>query len=244
MLLNCPIESFNPGGRIVRSGEEHEYLYFILSGLVEYINSSANVHTTLGAGAIAGEVSGILGSAAHGTYRTISVVHTLRISCAFYREFLARNGLLEEMKRSASLRRFLQNTWLFGDMISAPVKNRILLSLEIREWPAGADIVTEGRQEVAVVHKGEVEIGASNRLITKAGPGDFFGSEIAISPAVRRIRAVTSKPSVLCHIPASAFADVPAVQWKLLETYGRRMSTAQSDDSSAVSSAGAPHRAV
>ena len=223
MLLNCSVAFFNPGSLMVKKGEENEYVYFVLSGILDFIATDHGVHNTLSAGSIAGELSGILGTASRGTYRATSRVKALRISCQLYREFLVRNRLMDEMKHNLDLRRFLQGTWLFGEMVSCPVKNRIIAQVQLREWLAGDELKSEGEAELFLVREGGIRIYHGQTQVDTAGAGSFFGGENILFGTSDKLRAVVDQPSTMCHIPASALADVPIIQWKLLEIFGRRI---------------------
>ena len=118
MVLNNPVVTFNPGSIIIKSGETHKYIYLILTGDVETIQSESGVSSIMSAGGCAGEVSGLSETAAQETYRAVNFVHTLQVPSKLCLEFVKRNGLYEEINRLQERRVFLRSTWLFGEGIS------------------------------------------------------------------------------------------------------------------------------
>jgi|GEM_PF-4883198 len=49
----------------------------------------------------------------------------LSIPISLYNEFLIRTGLLDETRRVLENRQFLQDTWLFSDIVSFPILRNI-----------------------------------------------------------------------------------------------------------------------
>ncbi|MFC1591196.1 MBL fold metallo-hydrolase, partial [Thermodesulfobacteriota bacterium] len=50
MLLNCPAEKFNPGAMIIRHEEKNKNIFFVLSGVLEFIVHGRDMSSTLTAG--------------------------------------------------------------------------------------------------------------------------------------------------------------------------------------------------
>jgi hemerythrin len=130
------------------------------------------------------------------------------------------------MKRNAGLRSFLENSWLFGEMVSSPVQNALLRELEIEERRAGEWVTPEGSPALILVNKGEIEVSVGEQPIATIGTGGVFGSEIVVFGKARKFRGKTTKRSILWRVPADALSSIPVVQWKLLEIYEQRLRAA------------------
>lgn len=225
MLLNCPVDAFNPGTILIRNGIVNEYMFFILSGVVEFIVSEYDVLNRLASGSIAGELSGILGTASYGTYRALSVVKALRIPCELYSKFLKRNNLFDNLKENIDKRILLQKSWLFGEMLSCPIKSRIARQMECSSYSEGKKLpVIPGN--LYLLKDGEVEIYSGGKTIETLVPGGFFGAELILLEAAQLLEASATKTSEIYRIPGEILKDIPIVRWKLLETYERRMKAA------------------
>jgi hemerythrin len=177
----------------------------------------------------------------------LSNVTALRISCEIYREFLKRSGLIEALATVQDNRQILQASWLFGEMVSFPLQIRIARAMTRREVKEGDMLAPQGRAEIALLAEGLVTVFLGARPIENLKPGGFFGEETLMRgarelPAGWRQRftrptgdgrdvgtsfhlfeARALVDSVLYAIPAEAIEDIPVVQWKLMETYERRL---------------------
>lgn len=225
MLLNCPVEAFNPGTIMIGQGVINEYMFLILSGEAEFIVSEYDICNRLASGFIAGELSGILGTASLGTYRTLNVVKTLRITCGLYLEFLKRNNLFTNLKENIDKRIFLENSWLFGEMLSCQIKSRIAEKLECSSYSEGQKLPL-APDNLYLLKDGEVDIYFGGKTIEKLAPGGFFGAELILLETSQLLEAHATKTSEIYHIQGEFLKDIPIVQWKLLATYKKRMRAA------------------
>jgi hemerythrin len=221
-LLNCPVVTHNPGSILIRKGAVNKHIFLIVSGVAEYIDTGQGIHNTLSAGSMAGELSGMLGTASPGTCRSESYVTTLRIPSSLYVEFVKRNNLYDEIKRLHDMRWFLQNTGLFGEMISWPVMNEMARRIKKETVPKGAGLKTGSGPALFLLLEGELAVCSGVRKVEIVGPGGFFGEESIVRDTAARFSASATKKSVAYRIPGDALADIPIVQWKLLETLDRR----------------------
>jgi len=163
-----------------------------------------------------------------------------------YATFLERAGVLPEVRRLNDNRRILQGTWLFGEMVSFPLQMRIAAAMERRAAHEDDVMAPQGKAEIVVLSEGLVAVFLGSRPIENLKPGGFFGEETMMRgareiPAGWRQRfgrptagardseghhffeARALLDSVLYAIPAEAIEDIPVVQWKLMETYERRL---------------------
>lgn len=223
MLLNCPVASFNPGTIIIRKGEVNENIYFILAGLLEYLDPERSVNNKLTAGSMAGELSGLLGEEARGTYRAISYVKGLQVDCNLYHEFLKRNGIFDVFIKNIEERYYLQNTWLFGEQVSCPLKSKIAQAMKPEMLEPGEPVSVKDKTGLFLLTEGELEIYSADLIIEYLKPGWFFGEEKLVSQNADLFEAYAAIPSRGYCIPSSIIDNIPIVQWKLREVFKTRM---------------------
>jgi len=229
MLANCPLASFAPDAIILRAEAPVKDVYLLLSGLVELIDSKRGTRNMLPAGALVGELAGFTGESSRRTSRAASHVAALRIPREMYVEFIRRNDLSETIRRVHDNRQFLQGTWLFGEMVSLPVQNRIAGVMEKRSVREDERLLPGSRPEVVLLAEGLVTVFAGSRPIENLTPGGFFGEDTVLAgpPAAFESRALLD--STLYAIPGDALASIPIVQWKLRETYERRLQSLRTE---------------
>lgn len=223
MLLNCPVASFNPGTIIIRKGEFNSNVFFILAGLLEYFDHRIGVNNKLTAGSMAGELSGISGKEARATYRAVSYVKALQVDCNLYREFLKRNGIFDDAVKNIRERYYLQNTWLFGERVSCPLKSKIAHAMSPVSYARGENLPTGKGEGLFLLADGEVTIYSANEPVESLKPGGFFGEEWIVNQSHSLFTAVAVQTSRGYVIPEELISHIPIVQWKLLEVFKKRM---------------------
>ncbi|MBF0101877.1 MAG: cyclic nucleotide-binding domain-containing protein [Desulfobacterales bacterium] len=228
MLLNCPVVLFNGGSILIKKGTMNEYIYLILMGVVEYIESKKTIRNMLSTGSIIGELSGISGTRTLGTYRTASYVQALQMPTHFYLQFAKRNGVYKNIKRIHNNRNFLSNTWLFGEMASYPVQNRIADRMNSVQYKAGHTLCLKDKKELYLLEQGLIDIYVKDKKIETVESGGFFGEENILYEHLSPYHVQVMVNSKLFIIPREALEDTPIVQWKLFETYTRRLQTLDS----------------
>ncbi len=224
MLLNNPVTSFNPGAILMKKGELNTDVFFILSGILEYIEQESGLNNKLMVGSMAGELSGITGTPLTGTYRAVSYVKALQVSCNLYSMFLIRNNIIEDFKKNINERYFLQNTWLFGERVSCPQKSRIAQAMMMKTYKKGEFLPVKDNGRLYLLYEGEISVLSGDRVIEKIAPGAFFGEEsIMNKEPAKMFAARAEKKSRLYVIPECLTEDIPIVHWKLLEVYKTRL---------------------
>ncbi len=247
MLGNCPVDRVAPDTIIQRAETPAQNVYFLLSGMVELIDSRTGLHNRKSAGSFVGELDCFGSGSARRTCRAISAVTALRIPCEIFMEFLRRAGMAESLRKEHDHRQILQGSWLFGEMVSFPLQLRIAAAMERRVLKEDDVLAPDGRAEILLLDEGLVSIFLGARPIENLKPGGFFGEETMMRgarelPADWRDRftlpsmrgrgstgahhlfeARALLPSTLYAIPAQTIEDIPVVQWKLMETYERRL---------------------
>jgi hemerythrin len=130
-------------------------------------------------------------------------------------------------------------------MVSLPVQTRIARVMERRVIREGDVLAPESRAEIILLADGLVTVFLGAHSIENLKPGGFFGEETMMRGA-RELPAGWqqrfSRPprpgreegyhlfearalldSLTYAIPAEVLEDIPVVQWKLMETYERRL---------------------
>jgi hemerythrin len=230
MLLNCPTITFNPGSILVKRGEKNANIYFVLSGVMDFIVSNAGIHNRLSVGSMAGELSGVMDSESRGTYTARSVVRTIAFPSSLYRAFLDRNGLMEGIKKTLGMRRFMQRTWLFGEMLGCPLKSRIAKGMIAFTADPDTELISENSDELFILREGHAEIVCDGVSVDKIGPSGFYGAEHILFHKDTHLHARAISPVKGFRIAASVLEGIPIVHWKLLETYEKRMRMAHLPD--------------
>ena len=182
-----------------------------------------------------------------------SHVTALRIPREAWMDLLQRRGLLETLTEARSRREFLTSTWLFGELASFPLQNRIAALMERRVVKEDTVLRPAGHAELLLIADGLLTIFLGKIPIENATPGDFFGEESILrgtrelprgweerfasqrkreakgsgTPGLFEARALLD--STLYAIPGKALDDIPIVQWKLMETYERRLKNFRSE---------------
>jgi hemerythrin len=247
MLGNCPLTRIAPDTIIQRAETPVADVHLLLGGEMELIDSRTGLHNRESAGALVNDIDCLAEVPARRTSRAISNVSALRIPRGVWSQFIRRTNLGDTLRQAADHRQFLQSTWLFGEMVSFPVQIRVARAMEKRTMREDDVIAPAGKAEIVLLAEGLVSVFLGARSIENLKPGGFFGEETVMRgarelPAGWRQRftrpsvpgrasregyhlfeARALLESVLYAIPAEAIEDIPVVQWKLMETYERRL---------------------
>jgi len=247
MLGNCPVIHVSPDTIMQRADAPVQDVFFLLSGLLELIDSKTGLHNRKSAGSFIGELDCFEGGSARRTCRALSNVTALRIPCEIFKEFLKRAGVMDSLRQVHDNRQILQGTWLFGEMVSHPLQVRIARAMERRFLREDDVLAPQGRAEIILLAEGLISVFLGARPIENLKPCGFFGEETMMRgarelppdwrkrfarPSARGrgstgvhhlFEARALLESTLYAIPAEAIEDIPVVQWKLMETYERRL---------------------
>ncbi len=223
MLANCPVMEVNPGTIMLRAGEDIKDIFLLLSGVAEHIDSKTGLRNVLSAGALMGELAGFLGQKSARTFRAASHVTALRIPREIYVDVVSRNGLDETIRQVNANREVLQDSWLFGEMVSYEVQHRIAKLMQIVTVGEGEAIWAGGKSELFLIAEGLVTIFSGSKPIENIKKGEFFGEETVLHRSSGLFEARVTYDTVLYSIPGEALEDIPIVHWKLAETFDRRL---------------------
>jgi len=222
ILLNCHVTSFNAGTILVKQGVSNPNIYLILTGTIEMIRSEQNVNQILYAGSLIGELSGYKEKPSKETYSACSYVWALEIPVNLYAEFVRRNNLYEDIKAMQKSIAFLQDTWLFGDMVTYPIQNKIAQKLTSHSYVKGEIIQENSEATLLLLVEGELIIRSGETNIETITPGNFCREETILKEGGASFSVYVSKTSLVYFIPGKILMDIPVVMWKLLETQEKR----------------------
>jgi hemerythrin len=224
MLLNCYEMAVNVGMIIIKKGSVNRYIYLILNGVVEFIDSELGIHNELSAGSFIGELSALTNSPSRRTYRAMSYVRVLQIPIELYKVFITRIFLYRDIKRINENLNFIQCTDLFGEMVSSVIQNRIAQEMKPLSLAKGRPIAVADKPALYMLKEGRVRIYFEETPIDLLMPGDFFGEESILLGSSSLFSAKAEKDSELLVIPAEALKNIPIIEWKILEIFERRLS--------------------
>lgn len=223
MLLNCQTLSLNPGTILLKKGERAENVYFILKGIMEFVSQEYHVRNKLSSGSMAGELSVVRSEKLRGTFRTISHVNVLEIPKHLYLHFLEKNKIFESAQKNLEKRLFLQMTWLVGEKVSCPLKNRIARKIKRIEVKKGWQRPQDDTNTLYLLEKGEVHLSIAGNTVSIMKHGNFFGEENFIKTQRRSLNAEAVEDSVLWQVPASAIEGIPIIHWKMINAHEKRI---------------------
>ena len=223
-LLNHSVRHFNAGTILFKKGQNSEYVYLLITGSVEFIDSQRGNQHVLPAGSLIGFYSGYLGQKAIETYRAASNITVIQIPLQSYHDFVDRNDLYSELKRVEKNILFLENTWLFGEVVSFPILTRIAKAMT---QVKGEEIALSQKYILYLIQEGSVTIKRNGRKVETLQKGDFFGANDILNAEnweenTEKYSISVSKDTSLFAIAADLIQEIPVVYWKLIETYEKR----------------------
>ncbi len=223
MLLNCKSKLINVGMIIIKKGVKNKNVYIILNGVGEVIDSDTGMSNILSAGSIIGEHYPLTGNVSPTTYRAASYINVLKIPCELYLEFIKRNFRFEDVKRIFYNQLFLQNSWLFGEMVSSTVLNSIAKILKKKTYRKDESITIGHNQKIYMLKKGEIQILLEDQIVETLGVGGYYGEESIIFGEENLMSAKVTEDSEVFMIQADMLKKIPIIEWKMLETFERRL---------------------
>ncbi|ETR73471.1 MAG: hemerythrin [Candidatus Magnetoglobus multicellularis str. Araruama] len=178
ILLNNDVITFNPQSILIKSGVVTRALYLIISGNVEMIYADAHSSSILSAGALIGEMSGLIGVPSNETYRASSFVQALRLPTNLYLNFVKINGLYSCIEQLQEKREFLQKTWLFGEAISYPMQNKLANEMVYQSYSDGDEIPRSEFSGIFLVKSGKVHRYLDDNVFETLGESNFLVKKV------------------------------------------------------------------
>jgi hemerythrin len=226
VLLDNPIENFEPKAIIHEAGQRADCVYLILTGQVEAIQARRKASGTHSFGAVLGETAALTGKTVAETYRAASFVQALRIPLALYATFIRSNNLWDTMTHQLEVRHFLHAHRLFGEAMSSTSLNAITASIEMKNYASGTLLAASETPRLSVLKSGGVDLVIGERTVERLEPGDFFCESTVLFNIPCLFTAVVSKDAEIYQIPSVTLSEIPSVRWKLLEVYETRLDKA------------------
>ena len=223
ILLNNPLVTFNPESILLKGGVVNDDVYLILTGNVEFIQAELGVHNILSAGALIGEMSGLYRVPSIGTYRATNFVQALRLPRTLYFKFVKQNKLYANIRRLQDNREFLQKTWLFGEVVSYPIQNKLAQAMRFHCYAGGQVFPKEIHSTIFLVKRGKLQRYIKEEVFETLTSGHFFGEECVLFGTTSLFQVRAAEPTEVYHVPGDVLLDIPVIRWKLFETFQRRM---------------------
>ena len=120
-------------------------------------------------------------------------------------------------------RSFLQSTWLFGEMVSSPVINRIAQVMARKTAKSGDSVRVRGGSRLAILQEGSVSLSTGGDRLESLGPGGLWGETAVLRNGPSLFEARAEQDSSYFLIPGEVLRDVPVIQWKLMESFRKRL---------------------
>jgi hemerythrin len=223
MLLNCPIETLNIGHILQKRTMPNAFVYLIITGVAEMIQTETGKVYMLSAGTLIGESCALGDEIPNCTYRAKSYINVLEIPQALYRSFIMRSADHEDARRTTGIAFFLQTTPLFGETVSSPVLYSIAVNLVPLHVSKGEKYDNVQDQSLIIVVSGRLEIRINGVTVDTIGKGDFFGEECVFFTGGNMMSAIAIEDCECYTIGANRLRDIPIIEWKMLEVYERRL---------------------
>jgi hemerythrin len=199
------------------------HIFVILNGVVENIDSKAGFRTILSAGSILGEDCALTGKPPVVTCRAMSYVKALQIPADIYKEFIRRNFDVKDVYRVFTNRLFLQRTWLLGEMVSSMVQNTIAQLMVLKHYQKGENIVTGENPTIYMLKTGHIQVYLDDKIVDELSPGEFFGEESIFFNQASLLTAKATEESDVFIILGDVLKNKPIIEWKMLETFEKRL---------------------
>lgn len=223
MLLNCPETLFQVGEIILKKGEESRAIQLTLSGVTEVIDTAGGLTHRLSSGSFIGELSALKKEPSRRTYRAYSYVNTLSIPFDIYREFIRRNYNEADLLKTYETMAFIQCTGLFGEMVSSTIQHFLAARSVWKTYQPGENLNPGDEKILMLVKEGEAGVLAEGRPIETIGAGDFFGEENMLLGSQGLFKGIAKTKLATLNVPIDALKGIPILEWKLMETFERRL---------------------
>ena len=223
VLLANPVTTFEPGAVLVEPYLVTEYVYLVIGGSVEMIHTG--VDNILSAGALIGELSGLLNENSKETYQAKGYVQALCIPTEQYTDFIRECGLLDRTLELQYLRKLLQNSYLFGEALSYPLQTKLAAVMSQSRFEERYCFPKENQDELYMLSFGIVELSVDEKKIAALMEGDVFREEAVLTGDTSIFQARAETEVEIYRFPTEILANIPIVRWKLFEIYQRRMQT-------------------
>jgi hemerythrin len=218
-IARCPIVDVSAGTTIHPSNDSSARL--ILSGIAAATDPADGSVRRLTAGSFTAALQET--DETRILCRAVGNVSLLAIPREMLRQFMSQKAVAELVVKARSLQDFLTLCPLFSGVSSQNVLNSVAATMEKRCLKQGQSAARGTMPELLLLADGQADLIVGPRLVESIGAGGYWGEEriVSAAPGFCEVRAATD---CTCYaVPAEALADIPIVQWELLETFHRRL---------------------
>lgn len=230
-LINSERKVYPPGEILISPHKRRDYVYLILSGYVEYINTEKDIRSFRPVGSLLGEMEAFLDQATSGTYRTNCYATVLKIPLRMFHHYRKPAQSDYNLLETQDKHHFLLDHTHFGLVFSQEVLKEISQRL-IGESITKEISLEEREGDIFYVLEGILELYFDKKLVGRLKRGDPFFLPNLKGPAFKkRVKHTLVKPlteGTSCYrVPSSLIEDNPVLLWQLGETYKNRLKRAR-----------------
>jgi hemerythrin len=222
-LARCPKVDIPPGNIVYSPAVRDHDVRLIVSGVAEETDPSTGKSRRLGVGSFAGGYSVLEAPTSSFFCRAQSAVTVVSIPARTYTDFMSRNGGAGVCRELPVFREVLAICPAFVGIRTESVLNAIAAAMTEKHLAAGAPAPADHSPTLYVLARGDLDIAVGSQLVETLPPGGFWGEERIVSAAPSLIVARAASDCTYLTVPAELLADIPIVQWELLETFERRL---------------------
>ncbi|MFC1480624.1 cyclic nucleotide-binding domain-containing protein [Candidatus Neomarinimicrobiota bacterium] len=219
-LLTEPIKVFEPDSVLIEPFLIPDELYLVIGGTVEMKGNGVN--HMLSAGALIGELPGVMDENSQENYKAMGYVEALVIPVDKYIDFIEQVGHLDRTRELSYKRKLLQSSRLFGESLSYTVQTKLASLMTESRFEEGHEFDQDNHDTLFLVGFGIVDLSNDGRLIETLYAGDVFGVDSVLTgtAAICDVKARTEVE--IYAFPAKILTNIPIIRWKLFEIYKRR----------------------
>jgi hemerythrin len=228
LLINSQRVTFPPGTILLSKDRSSDFIYLILTGFVEYINSEKNIISHRSVGSILGEMSIIQKRPVEGTYRTSCYVNALKISATTFMYFINRSQLKKKLLLLQEKRHFILNHSKIGSVLNYIQLNEMIEIMSERIIKEDLHL-KNNNNDLFLIKEGELDLYYNDKWVDTLKEGDPFGifSILTLLPdkdKIKSIRVVPLAKQNICYtLKSDVIQNVPVLQWRYLELYKNRL---------------------
>jgi CRP-like cAMP-binding protein len=210
------------GDCIIWEGDKGDTFYILEEGTCSVVKGGNVLSFQQKTGSAFGELALIHNAPRAASIRAIEDCKLWRVDRHHFRQALneMENGMHETQTK------FLKNISLFSDLNNG-VLNRIAEAMKVKEYKDGERIIKQGEvgDEFFMIKSGNVTVtqkadkGGIEKVLTKCGPGDYFG-ELSLMKNEPRAASVTATGPIECFtVDRKNFVEVLGPLQELLDLH-------------------------
>jgi len=222
LLLNNEVKLFNSESIIIRDKHINKFVYLIITGNIEMIQTKEDIFNTLSSGAIIGDFSAINQTKSIHTYRASSYVRALAIPFTQYYHFVKKNNLYDNIQNIHKQRHFLEDTWLFGESISYSNLSTISHSVISKKFKKNEKIENPHGYSLQLIKSGKISLQIFSKELLVLNPSDFFGENNILNAENFEYDFYAISECEIISVKDETIKDIPIIFWKLYTTHEKR----------------------